>query len=146
MLKYKRVWPLLGDMAEGLFEEDGVCSVHWDEATGTITVAWEADVGGDDYRDVMERVLDRIADRGATKLLVDCRNQGLMSDADQNWTVDDWQPRAVDAGLESKAVVYPEDRSARTTVDMSARKRPHPELDRLFADDPEEARNWLATK
>ncbi|SEM98731.1 SpoIIAA-like [Halorientalis persicus] len=133
-------------MVEELFSQPGVCSVHWDERTEAITVEWDGDVGGEDYRDVMERVLDRIVDLDATKLLVDARKQGLMSEGDQDWTVADWQPRAVDAGLTHKAVVYPEARPARTTVDMSARKRPHPGLERLFTDGLEEARKWLQTK
>ncbi|WP_424018150.1 STAS/SEC14 domain-containing protein [Halorientalis pallida] len=132
-------------MTEELLSQPGVCSVHWDGGTETITVEWDGDVGGEDYRDVMERVLDWIVDRDATKLLVDARKQGLMSEADQDWTVADWQPRAVEAGLTDKAIVYPEDRPARTTVDMSARKSPQPGLERLFTEDIEEARNWLGT-
>ncbi|MFB6084005.1 MAG: STAS/SEC14 domain-containing protein [Halorientalis sp.] len=133
-------------MGEELFSVDDTCSVRWAERIGAIAVEWDRDVGGEDYRDVMERVLDRIDDRDATKLLVDCRKQGPMSEADQDWTVEDWQPRAVDAGLEAKAVVYPEDRPAKATVDMSARKRPYPGLERLFTDDPGEARDWLGGK
>lgn len=133
-------------MVEELFSEEGVCTIRWDERIETVVVEWEGDVSDEAYRDAMDELLDAIADREASKLLTDSRKQGLMDESDQTWTVEDWEPRALDAGLESIAVVYPEDRSARTTVDMSARKRPHTDLGRLFTDDPDEARNWLRTK
>lgn len=133
-------------MGEELFSVDGACSVHWDDRTEAIVVEWNGDVGGEAYRASMERIVDTIADRGATKLLSDSREQGLMDEPDQSWTAEDWEPRATDAGLAYVAVVYPEDRSAKTTVDMSARKRPHTDLQRLFTDDRDEARTWLLTK
>lgn len=133
-------------MAEELFGDDGVYSVHWDGEIEAVVVEWADDVGGDTYRECMARVLDVVADRGVTKLLVDSRQQGLMAAADRTWTAEDWESQATDAGLESVAVVYPENRSAKTTVDMSARKSAHTGLERLFTDDLEAARNWLRTK
>lgn len=133
-------------MTEELFYLDGACSARWDDRADAVVVEWQDDVGGETYRDCMERTLDAIVDRGATKLLTDSRKQGSMSEADQTWTVEDWEPRAIDAGLGYIAVVYPTDRTARTTVDMSARMRPHTDLDRVFTEDVEEAHNWLRTK
>jgi hypothetical protein len=133
-------------MSEEVFSVDGVCTVRWDGRTDAVVVEWADDVGGEAYRDCMERVLDTIVARDATKLLTDSQKQGLMAEEDQVWTADDWEPRAVEAGLQYVAVVYPTDRSAKTTVDMSARMRPHTELERVFTDDIEEARNWLRTK
>lgn len=133
-------------MAEELFSVDGACSVHWDEQVDAVVVEWAADVGGETYRDCMEGILDAIVARAATKLITDSRKQGLMTEADRVWTVEDWEPRAIDAGLQYIAVVYPEAQSARTTVDVSARLRPHTELERVFTEDFDEARDLLRTK
>ncbi|WP_299268760.1 STAS/SEC14 domain-containing protein [Halorientalis sp.] len=133
-------------MTEVLFSEPGVCSGRWDEQLEAVVVEWHGDVGGDTYREWMNRTLDAIAAHDATKLLTDSRSQGLMDEADQIWTVEDWEPQAIDAGLEYVAVIYPAARSAKTTVDMSARRRPHTDLERAFTDSSEEAHNWLKTK
>jgi hypothetical protein len=145
-MNYKTVCHVVAGMVEELFGEAGVCSVHWDEQAEAVVVEWQGDVGGDTYREWMERILDAITDNDAAKLLSDARKQGLMAEADQVWTVEDWEPRAIDAGLEYAAVVYPDDRSAKTTVDMSARRSPHADLERVFTHDFDEARNWLTTK
>jgi hypothetical protein len=145
-MNYKTVCHVIAGMVEELFGEAGACSGHWDPQAEVIVVEWLGDVGGDTYREWMERILDAMNDRDANKLLTDSRQQGLMAEADQVWTVEDWEPRAIDAGLEYVAVVYPDDRSAKTTVDMSARRSPHTDLERVFTDDFDEARHWLTTK
>lgn len=133
-------------MVTELFSEPGVCSSHWDEQAEAVVLEWQGNVGGDTYRKWMERALDALVDRDAGKFLSDGRKQGVMAESDQAWTTEDWEPRANDAGLECVAVVYPDDQSAKTTVDMSARRTPHTDVDRVFTDDYDEARNWLLTK
>jgi hypothetical protein len=133
-------------MVEEVFSEGDICSVRWDEQVGAVILEWVGDVNGDTYREYMDRTLDVIVDKQADKCLVDRQNQGRMTEADQEWTVEDWDVRAFEAGLAYLAIVYPEDPSAKTTVDMAARKSPFLELERVFTRDPEEARSWLLTK
>ncbi|MFB6163748.1 MAG: STAS/SEC14 domain-containing protein [Haloarculaceae archaeon] len=130
-------------MVEDLYVNEGMCRVTWAEPETTIEIVWEGDVDGERFRESADAVLSILRETDASKILVDGRAQGFMDESDQIWIVEDWEPRAVEAGLESMALVYPEDLAARTTVDMSARRSRDLPLDRVFTDDADEARDWL---
>ncbi|WP_336002332.1 hypothetical protein [Halorientalis halophila] len=133
-------------MVETLYSDEGVCTIRWDGQIDAVVVEWEGDIGGEDYRRGLDRALEAIRERDASKLLTDSQAQGLMAEADKTWTIEDWVPRAKSTGLEYVAVVYPADQSARVTVDMMAREQPYTDLERLFTDDWSEARDWIGTK
>jgi len=130
-------------MVESLDEAPGVLEIRLDGDIDALVVEWNSDIDGEPYREGMERLLEHVERRGVSDVLFDSRAQGRMEAADREWTIDDWQSRAVEAGLERVAVVYPTERVARQTVDMAARKKPFSNIERLFTSDPEEARNWL---
>lgn len=130
----------MGDRLDG---EPGVYEIRIDEDIGAIVVEWSDDIDGEPYREGMERLLEHIERRDVSDVLFDSREQGRMEPTDREWTIEDWQPRATDAGLERVAVAYPTEHVARQTVDMAARKKPFANTERLFTSDPAEARNWL---
>lgn len=130
-------------MSERLDREPGAYTVEYDPELGAIVVEWQDDVGGTAYRSVMEDVLGYLREYEATKLLVDACEQGTMDPDDQTWTVDEWVPRAVEAGLEHEAAVYPDAEPAKSSVDRYARRDPYVPVQRVFTADRESAREWL---
>jgi hypothetical protein len=130
-------------MPDRLDGEAGAYEIRLDEDVGAFVVTWRDDIDGEPYRDGMDRLLEHVERHDVSDILFDSREQGRQTQADREWTIEDWQPRAVDAGVERVAVVYPTDPVARQTVDMAARKKTVSDMDRLFTSDIEAARNWL---
>lgn len=130
-------------MSERLDSESGTYVVAYDPDIGAVVIEWHDDVGGTLFRDVTERVIDYLREYDARKLLIDARGQGTMDPEDQSWVVDEWAPRARDAGLDHVAAVYPAGEPARSSVDRFARRDPYTDIRRVFTEDRESAREWL---
>ncbi|MFB6163750.1 MAG: STAS/SEC14 domain-containing protein [Haloarculaceae archaeon] len=131
-------------MVEVEWAETSEGAIGWDEEIEAVVHDWSGNPDSQTYRELLRESLSVIERRSATKLLSDSRDMGVLSGADQRWSLEEWYPRAVEAGVERVAVVYPEETLASHQIDAMAREDFDPPVDRLFTDDVDEARDWLA--
>ena len=100
-------------------------------------------VHGRALRDVLERGLELLKQRGAHKWLSDDRGNGPVTAADSEWALNDWAPRVIAAGWKYWAVVLPE----KVLGQMNMRRwiETYSKLGVLAQvfDDPEAGRTWL---
>jgi hypothetical protein len=130
-------------MVGSLDGEPGVYEIRLDEDIGAFVVTWHDDIDGEQYREGIERLLEHVEQHDVSNVLFDSREQGRMEPTDRAWTVESWEPRAVDACVDRVAIVYPADYVAKQTVDMTARRAPFSELEYPFTEDRDEAREWI---
>lgn len=104
-------------------------------------------MGGDEYRGAMDKALEVVIARGATKILWDLRKMKVLGSEDQAWLENDWARRLLQrSNVRYCAVLVPESTIAQLTikslndrtVDLLAN-----ELDRVYFSEPEDAENWL---
>jgi hypothetical protein len=65
-------------------------------------------VHGKALRDVLDKGLEILKQRGANKWLSDDRGNGPTTAADSEWALNDWAPRVIAAGWKYWGVVLPE--------------------------------------
>lgn len=85
--------------------DDDYATVTYLEEDRIIDLTWHQSTHGADFRDRLNTVLQLVEDYGSTKLLADDRKKIGIQEDDIQWVLNDWLPRALDAGWKYWALV-----------------------------------------
>jgi hypothetical protein len=121
--------------------DNPICTVNFDPDIPGIVVIWKRYVTSLQLRFVHEKVLEMIAEHGAHKILGDDTGLSVIHPRDQEWILNDWMPRAFDAGLIAAASKRPSGyfgRLSTTSIQSQAVRLMHQAFDDLA-----DARAWL---
>lgn len=123
-----------------IYLQETFITISWDEASKTIIAEWKGFASFPKMQVALEKALELIQQKKATKWLGDTSNLAPFGQEASNWIVNNWVPRAKAAGLKSLAYVIP--KSALTRMAMG-NGLPTPDLDSAFFDNQENAKIWL---
>jgi hypothetical protein len=84
-------------------EDNPICGLSYDETARCVTVVWRKYATSVQLRFVHEILLQMLRQHGACKILGDDTDLPVVHAEDQKWIVEDWLPRAKEAGLEAVA-------------------------------------------
>lgn len=123
-------------------DEDGTIEIHPDQRL--VRLVWKRPVVGEAYRMLLMRLMDTVRNEGLRLWLSDGRKAGPILQADQVWTMAEFTPQVVAAGLERIAIVNSKDGLNLIAVDKLVNATP-PEApyDVAFFKDPAIAQLWL---
>lgn len=118
-------------------------TIHWDEGNRCVWMEWKQFVKGAEFREGLDKGLELLEDKAATRWLADTRSLSVLDREDQDWTIAHWFPRAIRAGLERMAIVRPSRRTPMMSVNDVMRKADLRGLAVEYFDELEDARAWL---
>ena len=123
-------------------DQDGTIEVH--PAQHLVRLVWKRPVMGMAYRALLMRLLGTVREEGLKLWLSDGRKAGPILHADQVWTMTEYTPQVIAAGLERIAIVNSKDGLNLIAVDKLVNATP-PEApyDVAFFEDPAIAQLWL---
>jgi hypothetical protein len=119
--------------------------LSWDEIDAWVTLEFRGYVEGAVYRALLDKQIEVLVARSATKLLCDMRRMTVLTAADQAWVDSTWTPKLVKSvrHLDS-ALVMPKSAVAQLSLDRIVRKQPPTKLgESLLFDDIDKAKAWL---
>lgn len=117
--------------------------IRWDEATQSVWMEWRAYAEGSAYRDGLDVGLALLRQKKGSRWLADLRLLGPVRQVDQQWTNQDWFPRALGAGVRFMAMVSPKAAVSRLSVKQIMSKVNETRLMTAYFDDTAEAKAWL---
>lgn len=117
--------------------------IRWDEANLCVQATGQGFIEGEALRVPMNQGLELLKEKKASRWLADMREQKVLVQADQDWTVQDWTPRAVSTGLKKSAFVIPESALGQLTLKKITSRVGEYELKMAYFSSLEEARKWL---
>jgi hypothetical protein len=120
--------------------------ISWDATVQCVRAEGIGYLEGQTYRDGMEQGLTLLKEKQGSKWLADMRAQSVVTVADQQWTIEDWTPRAVKGGIRYSAFVMPKSVIAQMSLKRILTKVGDKELTMGYFDDLEEARAWLNSR
>lgn len=122
--------------------EDGTIEVHPDQRL--VRLIWKRPVVGEAYRALLMRLMDTVHNEGLRLWLSDGRKAGPILHADQVWTMQEYTPQVIAAGLERIAIVNSKDGLNLIAVDKLVNATP-PDAPYAvaFFEDPAIAQLWL---
>jgi len=123
-----------------IYLQESFITLSWDEASKTIIAEWKGFASLPKMQAALEKGLELIREKKATKWLGDTSNLAPFSHETSNWIVNDWIPRAKTAGLKSIAYVIPKSALTRMALGNGV---PTTNMDSAFFDNQEAAKAWL---
>lgn len=124
------------------FEKDYL-EVHWDENIKCVIMIWKKFAKGLDFRNGLDTGLNLIIEKNASKWLADLRSMQVIAVEDQNWSNEDWFPRAIKGGIRKMAIVQPTSALTKMGVKNIMSKVGDAEIETSYFDDMDEAKSWL---
>jgi hypothetical protein len=112
---------------------------------GYIKGQWRGFHSGQKYRQGLEKAIEIIKEQQISNYLVDLTGSKLISLDDQNWTAQDWTPRAYAAGLRKTAIIVPKDVLVQMSVQRVDRMLDAP-VQTAYFDNEADAVKWLKQK
>ena len=109
-----------------------------------VRLTWKRSIVGAADRSVLDRVLDVVEQQGLKLWLSDGRKAGPILYDDQVWTMKEFTPKVLQAGLERIAIVNSEDGLNLLAVDRMVNATPSDApYEIAFFQDPAIAQLWL---
>lgn len=104
---------------------------------------WKDFVHGDPFRLGLDKGLELIEKKGSSRWLADLREMKVLSIEDQNWSSNDWFPRAINGGIRKMSIVLPESALAKMGVKNIMNEVEGIEIKTTYFSTLEEAEKWL---
>lgn len=104
---------------------------------------WKDFVHGDPFRLGLNKGLELIEEKNASLWLADLRKMQVLSLEDQDWSTNDWFPRAIKGGIRKMAIVLPESALAKMGLKNIMNKVGGIEIETSYFSSIDEAEKWL---
>lgn len=133
-------------MAPEVAKNTKLYSMEWDDELEAVLFRWNDFAAGERFREGANRLLQYIRSKNATKLIVDTSGITAHRDEDEEWLVQEWIPKIIEAGVKYSATVRQDSAIAKMDMeDFITRIEEHDYVSMMTAD-MEEAREWIANK
>jgi len=124
------------------FNEDFL-EISWNERVECVVMRWKKFVIGDNFRRGLDKGLDLIIEKKSHKWLADLQNMKALAKDDQEWSNNDWYPRAISGGIRKMAIVMPTSTLATMSVRNILSKVGDIDIETAYFDDMASASLWL---
>jgi len=118
-------------------------TIRMDDTLDAVVMEWHEFAEGEPYREGLESGLELAQQERATNWLADLREMGTVAEADQEWSNEEWFPRALDSPISNMAIVQPESVVADMAVENIMQEVGDGALTTRYFDDRAEAESWL---
>jgi len=106
---------------------------------------WSGFLQGEPYRRRMDLCLKLLVEVSASSIIANAQMLRPLVSADQDWTNEDWAPRAIQAGLEYMVVVQPRSVFSQLVVTQVVQKIDSAALQVVQVAELTDALRWLKT-
>jgi hypothetical protein len=127
------------------YDKDHLTATY-DDATDTVVMEWYTFAEGEPFREGLDAGLDLVKQEGAENWLADLKDLGTVDQDDQEWSNQDWFPRAMETTLTNMAIVQPESVVANMSVENIMQEVGDGAITTHYFDDRAEAEDWLAAQ
>jgi hypothetical protein len=118
-------------------------TAQYNESLNAVVMEWHDFAQGEPFRDGLDAGLELVQKENAENWLADLREMGTVSDSDQNWSNNNWFPRAMETSLSHMAIVQPESVIANMSVENIMQEVGDGEMKTHYFDSRSEATQWL---
>ncbi len=96
--------------------------VKWDEVNKLVVVKYKGFAQSEQLRELLEKGLELLIFREGHRWLEDTIEYVTLSKDDEEWTNNDWLPRAIKGGLKRMAILVPANLVQKNVVDRIPNK------------------------
>lgn len=119
------------------------CDIHFNPELNVIQTRWKGIyVEGDRLRTIFNEIILALEKKKVSTIVADAREMHIISYKDQQWTINDWYPRAVKAGFRHQALILNTDSFNEITVKQIAQQYDEATVTTQYFSSPEDALTW----
>jgi len=124
-----------------------LCSLTYESDCKSVFLSWKTTPLSDEFRHVMDKLIEGMAENKTGKILTDTTNMGAIDPDDQQWSVTDWLERALKVGYNRLALILPDEIFTQMSVNdiISQVEGTNPVSIQYFNNIPD-ARAWLKSQ
>ena len=126
-----------------LYFKSDFLHISFDESLKSVVMDWKTAPTSVEFKTGLNRGLDALKDKRAVNWLAYLENLGALDEKDQQWSNEDWFPRALGAGVKNMAIVVSSDIFNQMTVESIMSKVPGTALTVQYFNNAEKAQAWL---
>ncbi|MCP4542072.1 MAG: hypothetical protein GY832_33515 [Chloroflexi bacterium] len=123
--------------------DESYLAIRWDEGTRCVVMRWKKAVHGQEFRIGLEKGLELVKEKTASRWLADVRNIDALSEDDQEWSNGNWFPRVLSAGIKRNALIVPTSTLRQIAIEAIMSKVEGIDLETAYFDNVEQAKRWL---
>ncbi len=120
--------------------------IFWDDEARTVIMQWNRFAKDQDFRNGLDEGLKLLKNKSTHRWLADLRNLGTVTKEDQEWSNNDWYPRAIRDGIRDMAIIMPQSVLSTMSVKNILQKVSGVEISTQYFDEVQGAREWLMGK
>jgi hypothetical protein len=120
------------------------CDIYYNEELEVIQTRWKGIyVSGNEFRKILDEMISALAAKKASTIIADARNMKVIAEADRQWIIDDWYPRALAAGFRCQALVVTKDTFNEQAIKLIVMKYNDDDVKTRYFTVPEDAYSWV---
>lgn len=124
--------------------ESNVITINWLENEKAVHMNWKKFAKGDEFKEALNKGLDTIISKKATRWIADMVNLGTVTEEDQKWSNEDWFPRGLQGGITKMALIMPKSVIASMSVNDIMSKIEGTALTTHYFDNLDDAKKWVS--
>jgi hypothetical protein len=120
-------------------------TIGFDSLAEAVVLQWKRlPIGSEDFRSALNAGLDLLVEQKSSHWLADVRNMGFIQVEDQDWTNQDWFPRAASLGIRKMALILTQQSIAHASTNRIMRRVNGIVIETAMFDNETDAKRWLA--
>ena len=121
------------------------CDIFYDDTLKVVRTTWKSGiyVKGEAFRIILEEILMAIEKTKSSTVIADARGMNIIAEADRQWIVSDWYPRALQAGFRCQALIVTRDSFNEQAIKLIVSKYNNELVKTHYFIVPEDAEDWV---
>ena len=117
--------------------------ISLDEQLPAVVMDWKTAPTSNEFKHGLNKGLELVKEQRVTKWLAHLEHLGALDEADQDWSNQNWFPRALASGIRHMAILVSSDIFNQIAVENIMSKVPGTALTVQYFNNPQSARAWL---
>jgi len=120
------------------------CDIFYNETLDVIQTRWKGIfVSGEEFRKILDEMINALSLKKTSTIIADAREMKIISEADRQWIIDDWYPRALAAGFRCQALVVTKNSFNEQAIKLIVVKYNNEDVKTKYFQSPEDAYTWV---
>ncbi len=133
------------DIENQMFFENECAQLYFDARTNCINIIWKRTSSTSEYREIYETLLQTVRVFHSPGWIADLRNQGEVSERDQDWFLDSVLPEGARSGLKRNALVCYDYQVREAYYSRGTHRAKKLGIEVRFFETMDEAKSWMQT-
>ena len=120
------------------------CDIFYNHTLNIIQTFWKGVYANEErFREILDEIIRALENKKVSIIIADARDMFVISQADQEWILTSWYPRAVEAGFRYQGLILNKNSFSELTVKTISNKYDKSTITTKYFDSPSAALEWV---